>query len=710
MAHILIGVAWPYASGPRHLGHAVSTFIPADIFARYHRMKGDQVLMVGGSDMHGTPTTVRAEEEGVTAEVIAHRYHELHRQNIEALGVRYDLYTHTADPAHKKRVQEIFSTLLRKGFLVERTMVSPYCPKDQRFNPDRYVEGECPLCHFKKARGDQCEQCGNLMDPFELIDPRCRTCGTPPEKRETRHFFFRLSSFQQRLQAWMAAGKEHWRGPVLSETLGWLRTGLKDRPVTRDLDWGVEVPVAGYEGKRIYVWFEAVMGYLTASQAWAEQAGTPDAWRDWWQGKDTRTYYFIGKDNVVFHCLFWPAILLGYDETLELPYDVTATQYLNTAGGEKMSAGRGIGITLQDLLAHFDPDQIRYYATAVMPELRDADFSWDEFVAKNNSELLSIYGNFAHRVLTFTQKNFGGVPPAGFLDGTDQRMLRNAQDQQAKVASNLEHLHFKDALRDAIQIARLGNQYFDAKKPWDLVTKDRDACGSVLNVCLRVCHGLAVTLAPFLPFSSERLWAMLGETGSVHGSRWDAAFDELPARRALAEPVPLFAKAELSAESGAESDRLDVRAGTVVAVNPHPNADKLYVVEIDLGDERRTLVAGLREHYLPEELLGKTIAVLCNLEPAKLRGIESNGMLLAAEDEKTVAVLDAAEAAPGTQLLGIRGAPRVTFSDFQKLLIDVDAGGDVHFRGASGQANAILGAGVTPVRPGRAVAPGARVH
>jgi len=708
MAHILIGVAWPYASGPRHLGHAVSTFIPADIFARYHRMKGDEVLMVGGSDMHGTPAAVRADEEGVTAEVVAQRYHALHRQNIEALGVRYDLYWNTAAPGHKARVQEIFATLLRKGYLVEQTMVSPYCPKDRRFNPDRYVEGECPLCHFKTARGDQCENCGNLMDPFELINPKCRTCGTPPEARETKHFFFRLSAFQERLQTWMAEGKSHWRAPVLSETLGWLRTGLKDRPVTRDLDWGIELPVAGFEGKRIYVWFEAVMGYLTASMQWAQEAGRPEAWKAWWHGKDTRSYYFIGKDNIVFHCLFWPAILMGYDEALNLPHDVTATQFLNTAGGEKMSAGRGIGVTLPDLLARFDPDQIRYYATAVMPELRDADFSWDEFVAKNNSELLAVYGNFAHRVLTFTQRNYGEIPAAAVLDGVDQRMIRSAQDQQAKVAANLEHLHFKDALREAIQIARLGNQYFDAKAPWDLVKKDREACGTVLHVCLRVCRGLAVTLAPFLPFSSERLWTMLGESGSVHASRWDAGFAELPPGRPLAEPKPLFAKVELPAETGAEEDRLDVRAATVLAVNPHPNADKLYVVEIDLGTERRTLVAGLKEHYRPEELLGKTLAVLCNLEPAKLRGVQSNGMLLAAEDANTVAVLEATGHPPGTQLLGTRGAPRMPFSEFQRFTIDVDSEGAAHFRGVDAKADIVVGS--PPVRSGRPVAAGSRVR
>src|SRR3989449_950057 len=396
MAKILVCVAWPYTSGPRHLGHAVSTFIPADIFARYHRMKGDEVLMVGGSDMHGTPTMVRAEQEGVSPNVIAERYHALHEKNIEQLGVRYDLYWNTADPHHKAWVQEIFLALKEKGHVYEAMMVSPFCTTDQRFLPDRYVEGTCPHCGFPRARGDQCENCGNLLDPFELKDPKCKIHGTTPIPKETRHFFFRLSAFEKPLAKWAA------------------------------------------------------------------------------------------KDNIVFHAIFWPAILLGSDAKLDLPYDVTATQYLNFSG-EKMSAGRGKGVWLSDLLERFDPDQLRYYGVATMPETKDTDFEWEDFAQRNNSELLAVYGNFVHRAMTFADKNFDhAVPPADFLDAADKKMIRAIEQQWNKVGQNLEYVHMKDAMKEAIQLARLGNQYFDQKAPWELVKKDRVAFGTVLHVALRV--------------------------------------------------------------------------------------------------------------------------------------------------------------------------------------------------------------------------------
>ena len=677
MTKILVAVAWPYASGPRHIGHAVSTFIPADIFARFHRMKRNEVLMVGGSDMHGSPVTVRADEEGVPPAVIANRYHALHARNIEQLGVRYDLYWNTADPNHKRDCQEIFATLWKKKYIDERVMSSPYCAAGNHYLPDRYVEGECPWCHFKAARGDQCENCGRLLDPFELIDPRCRVHHTPPSPKETKHAFFRLSAFQDRLRRWIA-GKTHWRLPVLTFSRAWLDEGLKDRPVTRDIDWGIEVPLPGPEwtSKRIYVWFEAVMGYLTASRECWRRRGQPDRWKEWWYDPAAKHYYFVGKDNIVFHTLFWPAILMGYDEALVLPYDVPATQFMNISG-ERMSAGRGRGVWLSDLLERFSPDQIRYYGTANMPELKDSEFDWKDFAQRNNSELLAVYGNFVHRALTFTAKNFANaVPPAGFLDATDKAMLRGIEEQWRKVGQNLEFCHFRDALREAIQLARLGNQYFDQKAPWDLVRKDRTACGTALHVALRVSRSLAVIMAPFTPFSSSSLWNALGHDSDVHAQAWDAALEDLPAGQSLRVGAPLFSKIEIEAPS--EGDRLDVRVGRIVDVQDHPNADKLYVIKVDLGDEVRTLVAGMKANYTKEQMLGKRVAVLCNLEPAKLRGVLSNGMVLAAEDERDVGLLLPPEnAAPGTQILGTRDAPRLTFSEFQKFKIRVADGNRV---------------------------------
>ncbi|TMA07285.1 MAG: methionine--tRNA ligase [Methanobacteriota archaeon] len=708
---ILVCVAWPYASGPRHLGHAVSTFIPADVIARYHRMKGDEVLMVGGSDMHGTPTMVRADEEGVSPSVIAERYHALHAKNIEQLGVRYDLYWNTADPHHKEWVQEIFLALKKKGQVYERTMISPFCRAGNHFLPDRYVEGKCPNCGFENARGDQCDNCGHLWDPFDLIGPRCRIHGTAPEKRETSHFFFRFSALEARLKQWIFDDKEFWRLPVLTFAKSWLDEGLKDRPITRDLEWGIEVPVPGYETKRIYVWFEAVMGYLTATKEWYRRSGRSDGWKDFWYDPKARHLYFVGKDNIVFHTLFWPAILMGYDEKLALPYDVAATQYLNFSG-ERMSTGRGSGIWLPELLERFDPDQIRYYGIATMPETKDTDFEWADFERRNNNELLAIYGNFVHRALTFADKNFGHeVPPATFLDATDKAMVRAIEQQAGKVAQNLEYVHIKDAMKEAIQLARLGNQYVDQKAPWNLLKSDRAACATAIHVALRVSRALAIIMAPFLPRSSSRLWHALGYDSDVHGERWDEALDDLPAGQKLRVGKPLFAKIDLRETSEDPTARFDVRIARIVDVKEHPNADKLYVLQIDLGDERRQVVAGIRKDYPIEGLRGRKVVVLANLEPANLRGIESRGMLLAGEDEATVGLLIPPEDVPlGSQIFGAKGASTLPFSDFQKYKFQVGPEGTVVFRGLGGEVQVTLSVDGKPVRVDKGLKEGTWVH
>ena len=708
---ILVCVAWPYASGPRHLGHAVSTFIPADVIARYHRMKGDEVLMVGGSDMHGTPTMVRADEEGVSPSVIAERYHALHAKNIEQLGVRYDLYWNTADTHHKEWVQEIFLALKKKGQVYERTMISPFCRAGNHFLPDRYVEGKCPNCGFENARGDQCDNCGHLWDPFDLIGPRCRIHGTAPEKRETSHFFFRFSALEARLKQWIFDDKEFWRLPVLTFAKSWLDEGLKDRPITRDLEWGIEVPVPGYETKRIYVWFEAVMGYLTATKEWYRRSGRSDGWKDFWYDPKARHLYFVGKDNIVFHTLFWPAILMGYDEKLTLPYDVAATQYLNFSG-ERMSTGRGSGIWLPELLERFDPDQIRYYGIATMPETKDTDFEWADFERRNNNELLAIYGNFVHRALTFADKNFGHeVPPATFLDATDKAMVRAIEQQAGKVAQNLEYVHVKDAMKEAIQLARLGNQYVDQKAPWNLLKSDRAACATAIHVALRVSRALAIIMAPFLPRSSSRLWHALGYDSDVHGERWNEALDDLPAGQKLRVGKPLFAKIDLRETSEDPTARFDVRIARIVDVKEHPNADKLYVLQIDLGDERRQVVAGIRKDYPIEGLRGRKVVVLANLEPANLRGIESRGMLLAGEDEATVGLLIPPEDVPlGSQIFGAKGASTLPFSDFQKYKFQVGPEGTVVFRGLGGEVQVTLSVDGKPVRVDKGLKEGTWVH
>ncbi len=707
MGKVLIGVAWPYANAPRHIGHAAGAYIPADIFARYQRMAGNDVLMVSGSDMHGTPTTVRAEEEGVPPQEVAERYHAIHVQSFEDLAISYDLYWKTSDPHHMAVAQDVLRTLREKGHVYEEEMEASWCPQCEKFRPDRYVEGECPHCGFAKARGDQCEQCGRMLDPFDLHDPHCQVCGTGIERKRTRHFFFRLSGFQEALEDWLKT-KGHWRTHVLNFALAWLKEGLRDRPVTRDIDWGIPLPWAGYEDKRIYVWFEAFIGYLSASIEWARRGGELDSWRDWWYDPEARHYYFVGKDNVVFHTLFWPAVLMGYDEELDLPYDVPANQYMNF-GGEKMSAGRGVGVWLPDLLEAYDPDALRYYVAAAMPENKDTEFTFQELARRVNTELLAIYGNFVHRVLTFTHKEFEKVPPAGSLTPEDETLLREMEEGWRRAGQNLAYCHFKDGLREIMALARKGNQYFDARAPWDLAKGDRDALGTSLRVSLRLVKALAILTAPYLPFSADRLWRMLGYEGSVHAASWEEALEDLPQGQALPDPQPLFEKVAVPPEREEEAARLDVRVGRVVKVEDHPRADKLYLVDVDLGTERRRLVAGLRQEYEAEEMEGRHIVVLCNLKPATLRGITSDGMLLAAVDGDEVSLLLAGEAPPGTQVLGRPDLPQLSFEEFRALKMLVDEEGRVAFVGSGEGEGVLLQAGDHPVTVDRPIRAGAEV-
>ena len=434
---------------------------------------------------------------------------------------------------------------------------------------------------------------------------------------------------------------------------------------------------------------------MTASRYYWELKGQPDKWREWWYDPAAKHYYFIGKDNIVFHTLFWPAILMGYDEKLTLPYDVPATQYMNISG-EKMSAGRGQGVWLPDMLERFDPDAIRYYATATMPESKDTEFDWNDFMSRNNSELLAVYGNFVHRSLTFAAKNFdGAIPAAGFLDNLDKTMIRNIEEQWKKVGQNLEYAHFREALREAIQLARLGNQYFDQKAPWGLVRKDKAACGTAIHVALRTSRALAVIMAPFLTFSSQRLWRSLGYDSDIHAQRWDEALEDVPTAQQLHVGKPLFEKIE--AASAAESDEsvlFDIRVGRIVDVQDHPKADKLYVLQVDLGDEKRQLVAGIRENYKKEELSGRSITVICNLQPAKLTGVESRGMLLAAVAEDEVGILmPPSESPPGTQILGRRGAAVMSFDEFQKFKFVIGEAQKAYFLGRDGKLKVPLKAG-----------------
>ncbi|MBF6613775.1 MAG: methionine--tRNA ligase [Chloroflexi bacterium] len=544
---ILIAVAWPYASGPRHLGHVAGAYLPPDIFARYHRMKGNRVLMVSGSDMNGTPITVAAEQAGVSPSTWAQRMHRLNVALWHAMGFTYDLFTTTNTPIHTRVVQDFFLKLLEKGYIYKDSAIAPYCLVDKRFLPDRYVEGTCPHCGYTSARGDQCDNCGRPLDPIDLIDIRCRLCGSTPEFRPSEHFFLDLPELEKPLLQWLKTNTSFWRPNVVAFTLNWIREGLHGRAYTRDLEWGVPVPVEGYEDKRIYVWFDAVKGYLSATVEWAMLKGEPDAWKEWWvqeegEPRPSKSYYFIGKDNISFHTIIWPAMLIGYGG-LMLPYDVPANEFLTGESGEKGSTSRGGGGVpwLPDYLDRYKPDPIRYFMTINAPETRDTAFSWAEFYRRNNDELVATYGNLVHRVLTFTSRNFDGkAPQPGEVTEKDQVMLSSARVAFERVGGLIEGCHFKEALREVMALASEANRYLDEAAPWKVIKTDRERAATSLYVTLSVINMLKVLTAPFIPFSAQQLHEMLGYSGDVHKERWEPV--ELPAGQALGAPAPLFEK------------------------------------------------------------------------------------------------------------------------------------------------------------------------
>ncbi|MFH0768613.1 MAG: methionine--tRNA ligase, partial [Chloroflexota bacterium] len=534
---IFIGVAWPYANGPLHLGHVAGAYLPADIFARYHRTKGNQVLMVSGSDQHGTPITITAEQEGKKPGEIVAKYHQQFLDAWQKLGISFDLFTATGTANHAEVVQDIFLTLLNKGYIYKSTMSQPFCPHCQRFLPDRYVEGTCPFCHSPGARGDQCDACGRPMNTAELISPRCRTCGTTPQFQDSEHFFLKLSGFQDKLLDWVKK-QTHWRQNTLHFTLGYLEGGLKDRAITRDIDWGIPVPLDGFPGKRIYVWFEAVIGYLSATKEWAKSKGDEEKWRSFWQG-EVKSYYFIGKDNIIFHTIIWPAMLMGYD-SLNLPYDVPANEFL-TIEGKKLSTSRNWAVWLPDYLSRYDPDPLRYLLSINMPETGDTDFSWHEFMRRNNDELVATYGNLVHRVLTLIYRNFDGcVPEAGKLDKRSQFLLTMAEDTLKTMDLLLYRCLFKEAIRLAMALAQETNRYLDEKAPWTAIKQDRQAAATSLYAALCIISHLKTMLYPFLPFSSQKLHEYLGFTGKVEDFGWKLHPPQ-PGQK-LQEPQPLFTK------------------------------------------------------------------------------------------------------------------------------------------------------------------------
>lgn len=595
---ILVAVAWPYASGPRHLGHVAGFGVPADIFARYHRLKGNEVLMISGTDEHGTPITIVADKEGLSPKAVADRYNRIIGDDLYNLGLSYDLFTRTTTRSHYRVTQDIFKTLYEKGYIIRQATMGAFASSTGRALPDRYIEGTCPICGYGEARGDQCDNCGSQLDPVDLINPRSKIDGSAPIFKETEHFFLDLPAFADQLTAWIER-QEHWRPNVRNFSLNFLKD-LKQRPITRDLDWGVPIPLPEYEqreDKKIYVWFDAVIGYLSASVEWAYNQGTPDAWRDWWQNPDARHYYFMGKDNIVFHTVIWPSQLLGYgnggevgggavDPTappLQLPYNVVSSEFL-TMEGRKFSSSRGVVIYVNEFLSRYDPDPLRYFLTIAGPENQDTDFTWAEFVRRNNDELVATWGNLVNRTLTNVYRNFKSVPQPGPLTQTDLKLIEEVERGFGSVGDLLAEARFKAALSEVMRLAMQVNFYLSEQEPWKVIKTDRERAATMLYAALRCVDNLKIMMTPFLPFTSQQLHEMLGYEGYIAGplefreyteadgsthrgltgdylgwvGRWQPS--SLPVGQALREPRPLFKKLDESVVAE-ELARMEANAG-----------------------------------------------------------------------------------------------------------------------------------------------------
>jgi methionyl-tRNA synthetase len=597
---------------------------------------------------------------------------------MKQMGISFDLFTRTTTKNHEQVVQDIFMILYNKNYIYKKSVEAFYCNHCNRFLPDRYIEGACPYCNSENARGDQCDECGKLLDPQELINVKCKICGSTPEIKTSDHLFFALSKFEKNLLNWMK-DKKHWKPSVWKFTDNWLKNGLKDRAITRDMEWGIKVPIKGFDDKRIYVWFDAVIGYLAASKEWAQKQDKPNLWEEWWKDPEARHYYFLAKDNIPFHTLIWPSIIMGYSDELDLPYDIPANEYLKLKG-EQFSKSRGTAVWVPDIVKTYDVDAVRYYLSINMPENKDTNWLWDDFVAKNNDELVGTYGNFIHRVVTFTQKNYGEIPKKGNLDKLDKEAIEKIGQTSEEVSDYLEKCEFKKGLRAAMNLAQFGNYYFDQKKPWALIKQDKEKCGNVLYICLKIVKALSIFMAPYLPFSSDKVWTLIGEKGNIHNNIWDAAFKDLMVGAKLQKPQPIFKKLDFGEIIMTEEEpfsKVDLRVAKIIAVKDHPEADKLYMIHIDLGKMgKRVIVAGMKQHYSIDDIKGKNIVIVANLKPAKIRGITSNGMLLAAEDGEVVSLLNPGDASPGSEVF-IRGIEKdpaevLEFDDFKKINMSVD--------------------------------------
>ena len=671
----LITTALPYANGPVHIGHLAGVYVPADIYARFLRLHGRPVTLVGGSDEHGVPITIKAKDEGVTPQDIVDRYHTIIKDSFEELGISFDVYSRTTSDIHAETASEFFRRLYDKGEFIERSSMQLYDEKADQFLADRYVTGECPHCHNPRAYGDQCEACGTSLNATDLINPKSAITGNTPVLRETRHWFLPLDKWEPELRKWILEGHKEWKSNVYGQCKSWLDMGLQPRAVSRDLDWGVPVPVEGAEGKVLYVWFDAPIGYISNTKEIF-----PDSWETWWKDPETRIINFIGKDNIVFHCIVFPAMLMAYGDGYQLPDNVPANEFLNLEG-DKISTSRNWAIWLHEYLRDFPgkQDVLRYVLTANAPETKDNDFTWRDFQARNNNELVAIAGNFVNRAIVLTHKYFDGVVPApGQLSEIDTETLDKVDEIKARLSEAIETFHFRDALFEAMNIARLGNKYLQETEPWKVAKTDMTRTAAILNTALQLCADMAVAFEPFMPFSSQRLATMLG-LGKLDWSMLGKR-DIVTAGTTLAKPELLFEKID-DETIDAQIKRLedikkentlkawrpepqkadvdfdsfvknDIRVGTVLECKRVPKADKLLQFLIDDGMEKRTIVSGIAKYYNPEDLVGKQLCFIANLPPRKLKGVVSQGMILSAEnpDGSLVVIAPSGPVTPGAQV------------------------------------------------------------
>ncbi len=657
----LVTSALPYANGPVHIGHLAGVYVPADIYVRYLRLKGEEVLFVGGSDEHGVPVTIRAKKEGVTPQDVVDRYHALIKKSFEEFGISFDVYSRTTSATHHKMASDFFRTLYEKGEFIEKTSEQYYDEEAQQFLADRYITGECPHCHAEGAYGDQCEKCGTSLSPLDLINPKSAISGSKPVLRETKHWYLPLDKHEAWLREWILDEHKEWRPNVYGQCKSWLDLGLQPRAVSRDLDWGIPVPVEGADGKVLYVWFDAPIGYISNTKEVCEaQPEKFGSWETWWKDDTTRLIHFIGKDNIVFHCIVFPAMLKAEGSYI-LPDNVPSNEFLNLEG-DKISTSRNWAVWLNEYLDDFPgkQDVLRYVLTANAPETKDNDFTWKDFQARNNSELVAIYGNFVNRALVLTQKYFDGcVPAIGELTDYDRETLHEFADVKARLEQLLDNFKFREAQKEAMNLARIGNKYLADTEPWKLAKTDMERTATILHIGLQIAANLAIAFEPFLPFSSEKLrrmlnladfsWeqlgridllktgARLGEVQLLFDKIEDAAIEaqlqklaESKKQNQLNAWQPAAVKADTTID---EFDKTDIRVGTVLECARVPKADKLLQFKIDDGMGGRTIVSGIAQSYLePEKLVGMQVCFIANFPPRKLKGVESQGMILSAVD------------------------------------------------------------------------------